>query len=184
MANDNENVNEKKAAEEAQTSNNTEDATKTDLHIQVEPKKEEIDFKAKYLTALADMDNYRKRMDREKENLVKYGNEKMLTDLLQVSDNFDRTIDMLKGDQDSKVKNIVTGMQMVSKQFQDTLAKHGLQPIDAVGKDFDPNFHEALAQEYAEGKKPNEVIKEFQKGYILNGRVIRAAKVVVASDKQ
>jgi molecular chaperone GrpE len=130
------------------------------------------------------MDNYRKRMEREKENLLKYGNERILNDLVQVIDNFDRTIEMLKSDDDPKVKNILTGLQMVSKQFLDTLGKHGMTPIESIGKDFDPNFHEALAQEYMEGKRPNEIIKEFQKGYILNGRVIRAAKVVVASDKQ
>lgn len=149
-----------------------------------EPKKEEIDYKAKYFYIAAEMDNYRKRMEREKENLLKYGNERVLNDLLQVVDNFERTVDMLKGDQDAKVKNIVTGLNMVTKQFLDTLTKHGLTPVDSIGKDFDPNFHEAMAQEYAEGKKPNEIIKEFQKGYTLNGRLIRAAKVVVASDKQ
>jgi molecular chaperone GrpE len=150
----------------------------------VEPKKDEIDYKAKYFYVAAEMDNYRKRMEREKENLLKYGNEKVLSDLLQVVDNFERTIDMLKPDQDAKVKNIVTGLDMVKKQFIDSLSKHGLTPVDAIGKDFDPNFHEALAQEYQEGKKPNEVIKEFQKGYSLNGRLIRPAKVVVSSDKQ
>lgn len=149
----------------------------------VELKKEE-DWKAKYFYIAAEMDNYRKRMEREKENLVKYGNERVLSDLLQVVDNFDRTIEMLKPDQDSKVKNIVVGLDMVKKQFIDSLGKHGLTPVDTIGKDFDPNFHEALAQEYAEGKRPNEIIKEFQKGYTLNGRLIRAAKVVVASDKQ
>jgi molecular chaperone GrpE len=82
------------------------------------------------------------------------------------------------------MKNVVTGLNMVSKQFMETLSKHGLSQIESVGKDFDPNFHEALAQEYVEGKRPNEVVKEFQKGYSLNGRVVRAAKVVVASDKQ
>ena len=149
-----------------------------------EPKKEEVDYKAKYFYIAAEMDNYRKRMEREKENLLKYGNERVLNDLLQVVDNFERTVDMLKGDQDAKVKNIVTGLNMVTKQFIDALTKHGLTPVDSIGKDFDPNFHEAMAQEYAEGKKPNEIIKEFQKGYTLNGRLIRAAKVVVASDKQ
>jgi molecular chaperone GrpE len=156
---------------------------------QIEPvvldaKKDEVDFKAKYFYVAAEMDNYRKRMEREKENLVKYGNERVLSDLLQVVDNFERTIDMLKPDQDGKVKNIVVGLDMVKKQFIDSLSKHGLTPVDTIGKDFDPNFHEALAQEYAEGKRPNEIIKEFQKGYTLNGRLIRAAKVVVASDKQ
>jgi molecular chaperone GrpE len=123
-------------------------------------------------------------MDREKENLVKYGNERVLRDLLEVTDNFERTIGMLKGDEDQKVKNLVIGLDMIQKQFLDTLAKHGLTPIHAIGKDFDPNFHEAMAQEYAEGKKPNEIVKEFQKGFTLNGRVVRASKVIVASDKQ
>ncbi len=149
----------------------------------VEAKKEE-DWKAKYFYVAAEMDNYRKRMEREKENLVKYGNERVLSDLLQVVDNFERTIDMLKPDQDAKVKNIVVGLDMVKKQFIDSLSKHGLTPVDTIGKDFDPNFHEALASEYAEGKRPNEIVKEFQKGYTLNGRLVRAAKVVVASDKQ
>lgn len=149
-----------------------------------EVKKEEVDYKAKYYYVAAEMDNYRKRMEREKENLLKFGNERVLSDLLEVADNFDRTISMLKGDTDQKVKNIVIGLDMVSKQFLDTMGKHGLTPIQAIGKEFDPNFHEAIGQEYAEGKKPNEVIKEMQKGYTLNGRVIRAPKVVVSSDKQ
>lgn len=151
---------------------------------EVEAKKEEIDFKAKYYYVAAEMDNYRKRMEREKENLLKYGNEKVLSDLLQVVDNFERTIEMLKHDQDPKIKNIVVGIDMVQKQFLDTLSKHGLTPVQTIGKDFDPNFHEALAQEYVEGAKPNQVVKEFQKGYTLNGRLLRAAKVVVANDKQ
>lgn len=163
----------------------TEETLENVLNVEpiVEAKKEE-DFKAKYFYIAAEMDNYRKRMERERENLVKYGNERVLSDLLQVVDNFERTIDMLKPDQDTKVKNIVVGLDMVKKQFIDSLSKHGLTPVDTIGKDFDPNFHEAMAQEYAEGRRPNEIIKEFQKGYTLNGRLIRAAKVIVASDKQ
>jgi len=152
--------------------------------VSLETKKEEVDYKAKYFYVAAEMDNFRKRMEREKENLLKYGNERVLSDLLQVVDNFERTIDMLKPDQDQKMKNIVTGLDMVRKQFIDALSKHGLQPVDALGKEFDPNFHEAVAQEQVEGKKPNEVIKEFQKGYTLNGRLVRAAKVVVTSSNQ
>lgn len=150
----------------------------------VELKKEEVDFKAKYYYVAAEMDNYRKRMEREKENLLKYGNERVLSDLLEVVDNFERTIDMLKHDEDTKMKNVVTGLDMVKKQFIDALSKHGLTPVDSVGKEFNPNFHEAIAQDYAEGFKPNHIIKEFQKGYTLNGRLVRPAKVVVANDKQ
>ncbi len=171
--------------DENQNEETLESATETQpTEAVVEPKKEEVDFKAKYFYIAAEMENYRKRMEREKENLVKYGNERVLSDLLQVVDNFERTIDMLKPDQDVKVTNIVTGLDMVRKQFIDALGKHGLTPVEAIGQDFNPNFHEALAQEYIEGKKPNEVVKEFQKGYTLNGRLIRPSKVVVASDKQ
>lgn len=169
-----ENTGEKKAEATAEEKN---------LEAEVE-KKEEVDYKAKYFYIAAEMDNYRKRMEREKENLLKYGNERVICDMLEVADNFDRTIGMLRGDTDQKVKNLVYGLDMIQKQFLDTMGKHGLTPIQAIGKEFDPNFHEAVAQEYAEGKKPNEVIKEFQKGYTLNGRVIRATKVVVSSDKQ
>ena len=147
-------------------------------------KKDEVDFKAKYIYLAAEMDNLRKRFDREKTNLIKFGNENILSDLVEVVDNFDRTIDMLKFETDEKIKNIVLGLDMVKKQFMDVLNKSGLTSVETVGKDFDPNFHEALSQEYVEGKKPNEIIKEYQKGYVLNGRLIRAAKVVLASDKQ
>jgi len=171
------------AKDEKKTEESTVEATAT-VEALREEKKDEVDYKAKYFYIAAEMDNYRKRMEREKENLLKYGNERVMSDLLEVADNFDRTIGMLKGDTDQKVKNLVVGLDMVQKQFLDTMGKHGLNPIQSVGKEFDPNFHEAIAQEYAEGKKPNEVIKEFQKGYSLNGRVIRASKVVVSSDKQ
>lgn len=174
------NENEKKAEE----ADNQEATEAQGTEAKTEEKKEEVDYKAKYFYIAAEMDNYRKRMEREKEGLVKFGNERVLKDLIEVLDNFERTIGMLKGDQDQKVKNLVFGLEMIEKQFIDTLGKHGLAPIQAVGKEFDPNFHEAMAQEYAEGKKPNEVIKEFQKGFSLNGRVIRASKVVVSSDKQ
>ena len=147
-------------------------------------KKEEVNFKEKYFYLAAEMDNYRKRVDREKENLIKFGNERVLSDLIEVVDNFERTNEMLKFDEDPKVKNIVVGIDMVQKQFMETLSKHGLTPVQSVGENFDPNFHEAMAQEYQEGAKPNQVLKELQKGYTLNGRLIRAAKVIVASDKQ
>jgi molecular chaperone GrpE len=180
----NENLNNKKPDENKDQAESVETQASEATLEEVQPKKEAIDYKAKYYYIAAEMDNFRKRMEREKENLIKYGNERILSDLLQIVDNFERTSEMLKHDQDPKVKNIVAGIDMVQKQFIDTLSKHGLTPVQSVGRDFDPNFHEAMAQEYEEGAKPNQVIKEFQKGYTLNGRLIRAAKVVVANDKQ
>ncbi len=178
------NENKEKSSEEQKLDAETSEAIEAMAEEKKAEKKEEVDFKAKYFYIAAEMDNFRKRMEREKENILKFGNERVLSDLLGVIDNFDLTIGMLTADQDEKVKNIVVGLDMVKKLFLDTLSKHGLTLVESVGKDFDPNFHEAVAQEYAEGKKPNEVIKEFQKGYILNGRLLRPSKVVVASDKQ
>lgn len=182
---ENQNTTNEKATEEVKEEVKEETSAASEAEAQeAEPKKEEVDYKSKYFYIAAELDNYRKRMEREKENLVKFGNERVLSDLIQVVDNFERTIEMLKHDEDPKIKNIVVGMDMVTKQFLDTLSKHGLTQIQSLGKDFDPHQHEAMAQEYQEGAKPNQVIKEFQKGYILNGRLLRAAKVVVASDKQ
>jgi len=158
--------------------------TKSEEQVETKAAKEEIDWKAKYYYVAAELDNAHKRFEREKENIHKYGNEKILSDLIDVTDTFDRTVNMLRFDEDQKVKNLVFGLDMIQKQFLDTLSKHGLTGIESLGKEFDPNFHEAMAQEYEEGKKPNEVIKELQKGFVLNGRVLRASKVIVSSDKQ
>src|SRR4051812_40919850 len=108
--------NEKKASEANEAEKEPVAASEPESKVE-EIKKDEIDYKAKYFYVAAEMDNYRKRMEREKENLLKYGNERVITDLIQVADNFDRTIDMLRGDQDTKVKNLVVGLDMIKKQF-------------------------------------------------------------------
>ncbi|MBY0415046.1 MAG: nucleotide exchange factor GrpE [Bdellovibrionales bacterium] len=140
------------------------------------------DFKAKYYYLAAEFDNSRKRFEREKENLIKYGNEKVLTNLITVIDNFELTVNALKNDNDDKVQNIVKGIDMIRNQFLDVLKKNGLTEIESLGKQFDPNFHEAVAQAPAPGKEDQEVITEYQRGYVLNGRLLRAAKVVVANN--
>ena len=155
----------------------------TEAEIAAAPK-DETDWKSKYYYLAAELENTRKRAERERENVLKYGGEKILGDMVDIVDNFERMVQMLRPDQDTKVKNIVVGLEMVSKMFLDSLGRHGLTQIESLGKDFDPNFHEAMGQEYVEGKRPNEIVKEYQKGYVLNGRLVRAAKVVVANDKQ
>ena len=147
-----------------------------------ETKKTEEDFKAKYYYLAAEFDNARKRFEREKENLIKFGNDKILTSLITVVDNFDLTVNALKSDNDDKVQNIVKGIDMVRNQFLDVLKSNGLTQVEALGKTFDPNFHEAVAQAPAPGKEDQEVITEYQRGYTLNGRLLRAAKVVVANN--
>ena len=144
--------------------------------------KADEDFKAKYYYLAAEFDNARKRFEREKENLLKYGNEKILSNLVGVIDNFDLTVAALGKDNDDKVQNIVKGIDMIRNQFLDVLKQSGLTQVDSLGKVFDPNFHEAVAQQPAPGKEDQEIITEFQRGFMLNGRLLRAAKVVVANN--
>src|SRR5687768_11491141 len=110
----NENLNDEKKAQEeeieAKPSPADKDAKGEKKENKPEHKKEEVDYKSKYFYIAAEMENYRKRMERERENLVKFGNERVLSDLLQVMDNFERTIEMLRHDEDQKIKNIVTGI--------------------------------------------------------------------------
>ena len=146
-------------------------------------KEEAEDFKAKYYYLAAEMDNLRKRYDREKQNLLKFGTEKVLSGLLEVIDNLDRTLDAIGSDEDEKIKNIWTGIEMVRKQFLDVLKNNGLEQVETVGTKFDPNFHEAMAGQPAEGKENDEIINEFQKGYKLNGRLLRAAKVIIVNNE-
>lgn len=140
------------------------------------------DFKAKYYYLAAEFDNFRKRSEREKENLLKFGNEKVLSGLISVVDNFDLTVGALRNDNDDKVQNIVKGIDMIRNQFLDVLKQNGLTQVESLGKIFDPNFHEAVAQAPAEGKEDQEIITEYQRGYLLNGRLLRASKVVVANN--
>jgi len=155
------------------------DVVEEELKNHVDPKKEE-DFKAKYYYLAAEIENMKRRHDKDKENLLKFGNEKVLSALVGVVDNFDLTVNALKNDNDDKVQNIVKGIDMIRNQFLDVLKQNGLLQVESVGKFFDPNFHEAVAQMPAEGKEDQEVITEYQRGYVLNGRLLRASKVVVA----
>lgn len=140
------------------------------------------EYKEKYYYLAAEMQNMQRRFDKEKEGLLKYGNEKLITDMLDVVDNLGRTLSFIKNDQDEKVKNIVVGIEMIEKLFLESLAKHGLKKIEALGEEFDPHYHEALSQRQAEDKKNMEILEVQQNGYTLNDRVIRAAKVIVAKN--
>lgn len=155
--------------------------TETENVETITPKAGE-DFKAKYYYLAAEMENMRRRFEREKENLLKFGNEKVLSNLVGVVDNFDLTVAALKNDNDDKVQNIVKGIDMIRNQFLDVLKQNGLTQVESLGKTFDPNFHEAVAQAPAPGKADQEIITEYQRGYILNGRLLRASKVVVANN--
>lgn len=128
----------------------------------------------------ADFENYKRRQEKEKEDLIKYAGERVVRHLLEVCDNFDRATQA-----EVKVeefKNFVQGIQMIHKQFTDMLQKVGVAAIEAVGKTFDPELHEAISSEPSEEHPDDTVLAEFQKGYLLNGKVIRPAMVKVANN--
>ena len=132
-----------------------------------------------YIRLAADFDNYRKRQEQERENLVKYGTETALKKMLEVLDNFERGQKALEGVEDSeKVKEC---FQLVHKQVWDTLSKLGLEEIKAVGEEFDPNFHEAVMQTPTTEHPEHTVINELQKGYKVGDKILRPTLVNVAT---
>lgn len=169
---------------EEQEESLSEDTDESASETSPQKAQEEVDFKQKYYYLAAEMENMRKRFDREKQNLLKFGNERILSDLIEVIDNLDRTLDALEGEVDSKIKNIIVGVDMVRKQFIETLKNNGVERIEALGEKFDPNFHEAMSQQPADDKEEDTIINEFQKGYMLNGRLLRPSKVIVVKNSE
>jgi len=133
----------------------------------------------KYLQA--DFENYQKRVEREREELVKRGNEELILKLLGVVDDLERAIEASKNSSDKEV--LVSGVEMVLKQFQATLAEEGLSQIEAVGKPLDPELHEVITTVETDQYPENIIVRVLRKGYKLNGKVIRPSMVEVATKR-
>jgi len=132
-----------------------------------------------YLRARADLDNYRKRAQREKEDLSRFANENLLREILPVMDNLERALEHARQGEGSG-DGLLQGVEMTLGQFQRVLDKFGVTPVSAVGEPFDPARHEALGQVESAEHPPNTVVQELQKGYLLNERLLRPAMVMVA----
>ncbi len=130
------------------------------------------------LRQAAELENFKKRTLRDREESVRFANEALIKDLLPVIDNLERAIAHAQGGGNGKP--LVEGVEMVLKGLLDVLSKHGVTPIEAVGQPFDPVRHEAMAQVESADHEPNTVIQEFHKGYLLNSRLLRPALVTVA----
>jgi molecular chaperone GrpE len=136
------------------------------------------DMKDRYLRTVAEMDNMRKRLEREKADFIKFSNESILKDMIPVLDSLDKAVPGEQG-LDPAVKSYREGVLMVQKQFLQTLAKHGLEPVEARDKPFDPNFHQAIQRIESGDVTTETVAAEFAKGYVLNGRLLRPSMVSV-----
>ncbi len=129
----------------------------------------------KYLRAVAELDNYRKRAAREKTDIIKYGNEELIKDILPFIDSLDRALEHDTGD----VQAFKEGIALIKEQLLNCLKKHGVERIETAGMDFDPNFHEALMQMGSDQHEDNKIVSEMEKGYLLNGRLLRPSRVCV-----
>ena len=132
----------------------------------------------KVLRAAADLENYKKRAQKEKDEVQKYGSEKLLKDFLPVFDNLDRALEHAKSPAD--YESLKKGVEMIRRLFEDTLGKHGVKSFSAKGQVFDPNRHEAMSAAETTEMPPNHVHAEVLRGFTLNDRLVRPALVVVS----
>ena len=136
-------------------------------------------FRDLALRSQADFENYKKRCAREKEDAVKYANSSLLERLVAIVDNFELGLSAARNQ--SEQSPIYSGMSMILKQLSDFLTESGLEPVDAVGKQFDPNLHEAIGHEPSDKVPEGRVIRQTRRGYRLKDRLLRPATVVVSS---
>lgn len=127
----------------------------------------------------AEFENYKKRMAREKADFLKFATEGLLLEFLPVLDNLERAIASARAETSGR-EAVVEGIDMIARLFRATLEKAGVKPMDAVGKPFDPSLHQAVMQVDSPGGPDHMVLEEIQKGYLLEGRVLRAAMVKVS----
>jgi molecular chaperone GrpE len=136
-------------------------------------------FRDLALRSQADFENYKKRSAREKEEAIQYANKSLLERLVAIIDNFELGLAAAK--EQGKHSPIYSGMVLVQKQLNDLLAENGLQPIEAEGKTFDPNLHEAISHEPSDQVPEEIVLRQTRRGYRFKDRLLRPAKVVVSS---
>lgn len=182
---------EKEMMEEQTTDTNQQEPNRSEpTSSHAEPNQTEADAKIKLLESqlqtqkdqllrtFAEFENYKKRNETEKANLITYGNESILKDLLPILDDFERSLSAFEKTTD--IESIKTGVQMIFTNLTKVLDAKGVKKIECVGKKFDVNEHEALLHVDKEGTESDTVVEEVQKGYTLNGRVIRHSKVLVS----
>jgi molecular chaperone GrpE len=161
-----------------------------ELTERVEALEEERDeLNDRVLRKAAEFENYRRRMDREKKRRHEAGMLEVIEPVLEVLDDFERSIDAAEELQDSQdaqkaYESLKGGVEMVFRKFRDTLENLGVEPIEAEGKPFDEELHEAMMRQPSEEAEPGTVLQEIRKGYRMDDRVIRHSRVVVATEPE
>lgn len=141
-----------------------------------EQQEEQESESERYMRLMADFQNYKRRSEKERSDIYSFANEKIITELLTVADNFERALASA-----DRNESFVKGMEMIFDQLIGVMTKSGTEEIKALGEDFDPNFHNAVMTEESSEYESGKVTEVLQKGYILNGKVIRPSMVKVAN---
>lgn len=171
----------REAASESASTEKTGEALRAEIEQKEQAAREAQD---RYLRTLADFENYRKRAQREQADQARYGNEKLIKELLPVIDNLERALAHSQETRD--FDRMMEGVALTRKQILSALGKFGVAPIESLHQPFDPSLHQSIGQvEVEEGSdaKENQVVGETQKGYLLNERVLRPALVMIARKK-
>ena len=143
-----------------------------------EKAKENID---QLLRLKADFENTKKRLEREKQEAIKFANERLLIEVLPIMDNLDRAMTSLAGGHDTE--KVIQGLKLAQQELHAVLEEHGVEQVKGVGEPFDPQVHEAVGVVEAPDEKDGTVVDEVQRGYLLNGRLIRPSRVRIAQNK-
>ena len=136
------------------------------------------DLNDKFTRLVAEFDNYKKRTDKEYLSLIQNANEKLISEILPIVDDLERSLDHM--DETSDCKTILEGFQLIHKNLTSMLEKQGLKPMQSIGEEFDPDKHDALMQVENKDVKSNRIVDEHLKGYLYNDKVIRHAQVIVS----
>ena len=153
-----------------------------ELNDQLLEKTEELHaLNDKYLRLAAEFDNYKRRVQRDQRDTIRYANEKLFEDLLPTLDNLERALQ--SGREQAKIEGLLEGVDLTYKHFLDTLHKMGIKQVTSVGEVFDPAQHQAVGQVESTTVPENVVVDEYQKGYFLHDRILRPAMVTVAKAK-
>jgi molecular chaperone GrpE len=139
-----------------------------------------VEEKDKRIRSYAELENFKKRKEQEKVEFCKYANEKFIMEFMPVLDSFDRAVEHYEKEHKGKAQKDQDGFLLIQKQFHNILVKMGVNKIEAIGKQFDPNLHQAIFQEAKKDVEENTILKEVQAGYKLHEKVIRPTMVVVS----
>ena len=178
----NENIENNNNVNEDQNAVNAEELEAASEESEAKDEVNELEeLNQQYLRLAADFENYKKRMTKEREDSIAYGNEELIKEMLNVLDNLDRALE--HSEQQEEAKPLIDGVKIVQKQFLNTLEKFGVQPIEASkGTEFDPMLHQAIEQAESNEIAPGLVLIEMLPGYTLKDRLLRPALVVVAKN--